>query len=241
MAVSNILTSYFLMSTVFLISIVSTANKFERNSLKTGSVEGSHFTSRTNRPDSSLFYFKHRSTTLNAKDFSLLLKMNCLDSIQERLWLRTFLKNEIVSWKNGETDCPYKLLSFQKQTAVYTSIIIALALDDVQQYFLTIDTLGRVIDGVNVSYIKNLSNSDAEYNKERKIYTFSTNVLSTFKGDTISLFSIESVSKLEDPHSSEEIWNEFYETRYVIKPDGKIHLSNKRKQIESLGIGDLWK
>jgi hypothetical protein len=198
-------------------------------------------TSEFTKPDSALFYFKHLSRTPNGGDFSLFSKMNSLDSNQVNNWLQPILKDVKIQINYGESGFSVKMVSFQKKTKCYTSIIIALAYDEVQQFYTTIDTTGKIIDGLRVSYIDNLSNSDVEYLEVRSVYKFSTKVLSYFDGDTIRMYSIEDVSILEEPHESKDVWKEIYETEYVVNHAGRIHLLSERKQVDVSKLEDLQK
>lgn len=231
--------TFLITTTIIFISFSCSNNAKEKGNGKSNSEAVIFSASESNQPDSALFYFKHLSKTPNAGDFSLFSKMNSLDSNQIKSWLQPILKDAKIPLNYKESGFSVKMVSFQKKAKKYTSIIIALTFDEVQQFYATVDTKGKVIDGLKVSYIKNLSNSDVEYNKERALYKFSTKVLSCFDGDTIRVFSIEDVSKLEEPHENKDTWKELYETKYIVNQDGLIQLLIEKKQVDSSKIGDL--
>ena len=229
--------TFLLITTFILISFSCSNNAAEKRNGKSNSGEAI----LSNQPDSALFYFKYLLKTPNGSDFSLFSKMNSLDSNQVKTWLQPILKDVKIPLDYKKSGFSVKMVSFQKKTKRHTSIVVALTFDEVQQFYVTVDTGGKVIDGLMVSYIKNLSNSDVEYNKERGLYKFSTKVLSCFDGDTIRVFSIEDVSMLEEPHESKDIWKELYETKYIVNQDGLIQLFSEKKQVDSSRIDDLQK
>jgi hypothetical protein len=187
-------------------------------------------------PDSSLFYYSKLPQTFSLKDISLLSKMNSLDSNQVNAWLKPVIKDIEIPLDYEKSGYLIKMLSFQRKTKEYSLVLIAFGFDEVQQFLITINPKGQFVDGLEVSYLKNLSNSDVEYDKTRALYKYSTKVLSTFGNDTIKLFSIEDVGKIKEPHENKDVWQELYETRYLIKSTGTFQLVSERKQIDSSKI-----
>lgn len=231
--------AFLLITSIIFISFSCSNKTKEKGNGKSNSEEVHYPASESSYPDSTLFHFKHLSRTPDGGNFSLFSKMNSLDSNQVKTWIQPILKNVKIPLDYKKSGFSVKMVSFQKKTKRYTSIIIALTFDEVQQFYATVDTSGKVIDGLKVSYIKNLSNSDVEFNKERALFKFSTKVISCFYGDTIRVFSIEDVSKLEAPHENKDTWKELYETKYIVKQDGVIQLLSEKIQVDSSKIDDL--
>ena len=69
--------------------------------------------------------------------------------------------------------------------------------NELEQYFLTIDSTGHVIDGLKIDFSEDLSNSNFTFDKTRNIYKFETAVLSTFSIDTLKMYFTEEYSKIK--------------------------------------------
>lgn len=186
-------------------------------------------------PDSNLFSLKRVDKTLGRDDIFTIKQLKNLTKEQVKAWIAPIPAKDR---HNIETTYKYyKAASFQKRTGNYSSVLLMMieeiANDYVieQQVLITVDNKGKYINGLPVSYLKNLSNSDVEMDSTKGTYQFSMNTRSQFIGDTIKVQQLVDVGKTPQPHSSEDTWQEVYETIYVINPQGKIVLVRDRRKI----------
>ena len=186
-------------------------------------------------PDSNIFFLKQINSTIDKNDILIVRKLKNLDQEQIEAWINPIPEKE--KYRIESEFKYYKAVSFQKRISKY-SVVLLMMVEDMgedyvtaEQVLITVDSSGKYIDGIPVSYLKNLSNSSIELDSIKNVYIFSTDVSSTFIGDTIKVYQVVDVSKSPDPHTDEAIWHELYETIYLIQPDGEISIARESKKL----------
>ena len=123
------------------------------------------------------------------------------------------------------------MVSFQYLTTKFSSIIISINFEIPKQYLITINNEGQFVNGILISYIKNLGNSELEYDSAKNTYKSMTKVISHLSRDTIKIFSLELLSKKKEVDTDKDFFEELYETDYKIDNKGFINLINQRKKL----------
>lgn len=189
-------------------------------------------------PDSNMFMLKQVDKTISKEDVFTVRQFKNLSREQVKSWLAIPQEKKYPI----ETDFKYfKAVSFQKETPKYYSILLMMVSNITEDYLIgeeqvlvTTDKSGKYIDGLPVSYLKNLGNFGAELDTARRYYIFSTEARSKFSGDTIKVYELMDISQKaeNEPRTDKDIWQELYETIYLIQPDGKIAMIRERKKIK---------
>lgn len=186
-------------------------------------------------PDSNIFSLKHINKTLNHEDNLVFGNLKNLNQKQVDAWLKPFTER-FDYYKSVDVKAEYcKAISFQKKTEQYFSLLLMITFADasIEQLLVNIGNSGKFIDGLQVAYQRNLSNWDAELDSARGIYIMTTDRRTKFSGDTIIIYELQNVSPkgVNEPHTDKDVWDELYETIYLIQPDGKIAEIRGRKKI----------
>lgn len=221
-------TYFLILSFIVFISCDSTVEQHERKYLKLQQqsnckyVFDQHIVNEINKqqkrpsiiPDSSLFFQKKTSNTINANNGSILNSFTNLSQEQIINWLKPLTTE--IGYDISLDTAYFKAISFQKKTKKYTSVLLMMLNETSNEQFLvTIDSVGKYIDGLSVFSLKNLSNSDVIEDSVRKVYIFSTDSRSKFDDDTIKVYHLADVSQKAKPHLETDVWQELCETIYI--------------------------